>query len=122
MRFPNPLGGCPPECPAAATAGEAHSARGRPANVVGPYRMKVPPKNQRWPSRRGDALDDVFPPDHVRACAERSLANLGLPRIDLLQFHVWEDAWADDPRWQRAVDDLKRQGLVGAVGVSVNRW
>jgi aryl-alcohol dehydrogenase-like predicted oxidoreductase len=83
---------------------------------------KVPPKNQRWPSRRGDALDEVFPPDHVRACAERSLANLGLSQIDLLQFHVWEDAWADDPRWQRAVDDLKRQGLVGAVGVSVNRW
>jgi aryl-alcohol dehydrogenase-like predicted oxidoreductase len=54
--------------------------------------------------------------------AQRSLENLGLPRIDLLQFHVWEDDWAGDERWQRAVDDLKRQGLVGGVGVSVNRW
>jgi aryl-alcohol dehydrogenase-like predicted oxidoreductase len=83
---------------------------------------KVPPKNFTWPSRRGFRLDDCFPPDHIREYAEKSLANLGLSRIDLLQFHVWEDAWAGDERWQRAVDDLKRAGLVAAVGVSVNRW
>jgi aryl-alcohol dehydrogenase-like predicted oxidoreductase len=50
------------------------------------------------------------------------LENLGVARIDLLQFHVWEDDWADDDRWRRAVDDLKRQGLIAAVGVSINRW
>jgi aryl-alcohol dehydrogenase-like predicted oxidoreductase len=83
---------------------------------------KVPPKNRQWPSRRGAALADVFPPDYIRASAEESLRNLGLPRVDLLQFHVWEDDWADDDRWQRAIEDLKRQGLVRAVGVSVNRW
>src|SRR5262249_31545587 len=48
--------------------------------------------------------------------------NLGLPRIDLLQFHVWEDAWARDGRWQRAMGDLKQEGLIRAVGISVNRW
>jgi aryl-alcohol dehydrogenase-like predicted oxidoreductase len=83
---------------------------------------KVPPKDCRWPSRRGDRLENAFPPDHIRASAEQSLANLGLPAVDLLQFHVWEDDWAGDERWQRAVDDLKREGLVRAVGVSVNRW
>jgi aryl-alcohol dehydrogenase-like predicted oxidoreductase len=83
---------------------------------------KVPPKNFTWPSRRGFSLDDCFPPDHIRAYAEKSLLNLGLPRIDLLQFHVWEDAWAHDERWQRAMADLKREGLIRAVGVSVNRW
>jgi aryl-alcohol dehydrogenase-like predicted oxidoreductase len=35
---------------------------------------------------------------------------------------VWEDAWSQDVRWQRAVDDLKRDGLIAGVGVSVNRW
>jgi aryl-alcohol dehydrogenase-like predicted oxidoreductase len=83
---------------------------------------KVPPKNRTWPSRRGFPLDDVFPADYIREFAERSLGNLGVPRIDLLQFHVWEDEWADDDRWHRAVDDLKREGLIAAVGVSVNRW
>jgi aryl-alcohol dehydrogenase-like predicted oxidoreductase len=83
---------------------------------------KVPPKNRRWPSQRGDRLDDIFPAAHIREYAERSLANLGLETVDLLQFHVWEDAWADEAGWQRAVDDLKREGLVRAVGVSINRW
>ncbi len=68
------------------------------------------------------SLDDCFPPEHIREYAEKSLANLDLPRIDLLQFHVWEDAWARDERWQRAIDDLKRQGLIRGAGVSVNRW
>ena len=83
---------------------------------------KLPPKNFRWPSRRGYTLDDCFPPDHIREYAERSLTNLGLPAIDLLQFHVWEDAWADDARWQSAMDRLKSEGLIRAIGISVNRW
>jgi aryl-alcohol dehydrogenase-like predicted oxidoreductase len=83
---------------------------------------KVPPKNFKWPSRRGYTLDECFPPDHIREYAEKSLKNLDLSRIDLLQFHVWEDAWAHDERWQRAIDDLKRQELIRAAGVSVNRW
>ncbi|MHB8891121.1 MAG: aldo/keto reductase [Candidatus Limnocylindrales bacterium] len=83
---------------------------------------KVPPKNFQWPTRRGDRIDDAFPPDHIREFAEKSLTHLGLPSVDLLQFHVWEDAWAEDERWQRAVDDLKREGLVSAVGISINRW
>jgi aryl-alcohol dehydrogenase-like predicted oxidoreductase len=83
---------------------------------------KIPPKNRRWPSRRGYALDEVFPPDHIREYTEKSLVNLGQSSVDLIQFHVWEDDWATDERWQRAVEDLKREGLVRAVGVSVNRW
>ena len=72
---------------------------------------KVPPKNRRWPSRRGDRIEDVFPPEYIREYAEKSLANLGLPSVDLLQFHVWEDEWAGDEGWQRAVEELKRQRL-----------
>ncbi len=83
---------------------------------------KIPPKNFKWPSRRGYTLDECFPPDHIREYTEKSLQNLGLECIDLMQFHVWEDCWAHDERWQRTIDDLKRQGLIRAVGISVNRW
>jgi aryl-alcohol dehydrogenase-like predicted oxidoreductase len=83
---------------------------------------KVPPKNRRWPSRRGDRLDDVFPADYIREYAQRSLKNLGVETVDLLQFHVWEDHWAEDARWQRAMEDLKRESKVRAIGVSLNRW
>jgi aryl-alcohol dehydrogenase-like predicted oxidoreductase len=83
---------------------------------------KIPPKNRVWPSQRDFTLDDVFPPDYIREYAERTLDNLGLPQVDLLQFHVWEDAWATDERWQRAMEDLRRQALIGGVGISINRW
>jgi aryl-alcohol dehydrogenase-like predicted oxidoreductase len=83
---------------------------------------KVPPKNRTWPSRRGFRLDDVFPVDYIRRSTETSLKNLGLPAIDLMQFHVWEDEWAGDDRWQKAIAGLKHDGLVRAFGVSVNRW
>ena len=42
--------------------------------------------------------------------------------IDHQQFHVWTDGWAGDERWHRAVDDLKREGLIRSFGISVNRW
>ncbi len=83
---------------------------------------KIPPKNRVWPSRRGFPLADVFPADYIRSSIEVSLKNLGLPAIDLMQFHVWEDAWANDDRWQKAVRALKADGLVKAFGISVNRW
>lgn len=83
---------------------------------------KIPPKNRVWPSRRGSILEDVFPSDYIREQTMKSLENLGTKHIDLMQFHVWEDDWAKDERWQRTVDDLKREGLVKSFGVSVNRW
>ncbi|GFJ93532.1 hypothetical protein Prum_071740 [Phytohabitans rumicis] len=67
-------------------------------------------------------MDDVYPTDHIREYTQRSLDNLGVSRIDLLQFHVWEDRWATEERWQEAITQLKREGLVDGVGISVNRW
>src|SRR6185503_9502951 len=83
---------------------------------------KIPPKNLRWPAKADYALDEVFPADHIRHSTETSLTNMGLQSVDLQQFHVWTDAWADDDRWKRAVDDLKREGLIRGFGISINRW
>ena len=82
---------------------------------------KMPPKNRIWPAPRDASLDDCFPPEHIREYTMRTLENLGLPQVDLMQFHVWQDAWAADERWQRAVSDLKREGLVRTIGISLNR-
>jgi aryl-alcohol dehydrogenase-like predicted oxidoreductase len=83
---------------------------------------KVPPGNLKWPALTEYRLEDVFSADHVRRSTETSLGNLGLSSVDLQQFHVWSDTWANDGRWQRTVDDLKREGLIRAFGISVNRW
>lgn len=83
---------------------------------------KIPPRNFKWPSRREFTLEDTFPPDHIEEYVHKSLKNSGLESFDLIQFHVWEDAWADDPRWANKMDELRRQGLLKAVGISINRW
>jgi aryl-alcohol dehydrogenase-like predicted oxidoreductase len=83
---------------------------------------KIPPKNGRWPARASSRLDDCFPPDYIREVTERSLTNLGVGQVDLQQFHVWTDAWAEDDRWVRAVAALKEEGLVRGIGISLNRW
>jgi aryl-alcohol dehydrogenase-like predicted oxidoreductase len=83
---------------------------------------KIPPKNRTWPAPARATLEECFPEGHIREYTERTLANLGLPRVDLMQFHVWQDAWAHDPEWQRAVSGLKRDGLIGGIGISLNRW
>jgi aryl-alcohol dehydrogenase-like predicted oxidoreductase len=83
---------------------------------------KIPPKNRQWPARPEYPLDDVFPADYIREYTETSLKNLGVDTIDLQQFHVWSDTWADDERWQKAISALKAEGLVRAFGISINRW
>jgi aryl-alcohol dehydrogenase-like predicted oxidoreductase len=83
---------------------------------------KIPPKNFKWPAEPEYSLDDTYLPDHIRQYVESSLQNLGLSQMDLIQFHTWDDSWAADTRWQRALDDLKREGLILAAGISVDRW
>lgn len=81
---------------------------------------KIPPLNYEWPARADAELSEVFPLDHIREYTERSLENLGVERVDLMQFHVWNDAWAHDDRWRRAMEELKREGMIGGVGISIN--
>jgi aryl-alcohol dehydrogenase-like predicted oxidoreductase len=83
---------------------------------------KVPPKNLKWPGRAETPISDVFPFEHIVGMTEKSLANLGTSTIDLQQLHVWNDAWVQDEGWQRAAHELKRQKLINAFGISVNRW
>jgi aryl-alcohol dehydrogenase-like predicted oxidoreductase len=83
---------------------------------------KIPPKNFTWPSRREFTLDDCFPPDHIEEYVHKSLNNAGLESFDLMQFHVWEDSWATDERWSKQLEDLRWQGLIQAIGISINRW
>ena len=49
---------------------------------------KIPPKNRRWPARRGTKLRDAFPHDYIIATTEQNLRNLKLESIDLQQFLI----------------------------------
>lgn len=83
---------------------------------------KIPPKNFKWPSRPDYTLEDCFPPEHIERFVHSSLKNAHLESFDLVQFHTWEDGWLQDDRWVSKVEELKRQGLLQAIGISLNRW
>lgn len=83
---------------------------------------KVPPKNEKWPARPESTVRDTFPPDHVEEFVHRSLKNADLQSFDLVQLHVWQDAWVEDDRWAHKMDDLRSQKLLKAIGISINRW
>jgi len=83
---------------------------------------KIPPKNRKWPSRREHSLDDCYPPEYIKKYVLSSIKNAGLESFDLIQFHTWEDLWLEDQRWATALDWLRSQGLIHAVGISINRW
>jgi aryl-alcohol dehydrogenase-like predicted oxidoreductase len=80
---------------------------------------KVPPKSGNWPAAKDARIEDNFPADWIRSCCERSLKSLGASRIDLLQLHVWTDAWTDQDEWYRALEDLRAQGKIRAIGISI---
>ena len=81
---------------------------------------KVPPKNGQWPAQSGVPVAKAFPRDHVIACTELSLKNLGLETIDVQQFHVWSDEWVKQGDWLEAIQKLKQQGKIKYFGVSIN--
>lgn len=83
---------------------------------------KIPPKNRKWPSRPTFSLDEVFPSDYIETYVDDSLKNLGIECIDLMQFHVWEDGWADRDEWKETCARLTQAGKVSHWGISINRW
>src|SRR5487761_328976 len=83
---------------------------------------KIPPKNLKWPSRPEYSLNQSYPPDHIEEYVRRSLTNLGVETIDLIQFHTWQDEWLEDDRWRQKLDQLKNEGAIRATGISINRW
>ena len=83
---------------------------------------KIPPKNFQWPSKRAYSLSDSYPPDHIQEYVEKSLKNAGLESYDLMQLHTWEDLWLEEDRRDAKMMDLKSQGIINAIGISMNRW
>ncbi|HEX5826286.1 MAG TPA: aldo/keto reductase, partial [Candidatus Limnocylindrales bacterium] len=81
---------------------------------------KIPPRNREWPARPGSRLRDAFPLDHVRTSLDGIVRRLP-DGLDLVQLHVWQDAWADDPAFPALIEALRGDGRVRHVGISVNR-
>lgn len=90
--------------------------RDRPERVY--VASKIPPKNYRWPAQ--GTLEEAFPKEHMIASVERSLQNLQVDRLDLIQLHVWNPSWLENGEWFDTLSWLKDEGKIGAFGISVN--
>jgi aryl-alcohol dehydrogenase-like predicted oxidoreductase len=93
-------------------------AFGKSADVI--IASKVPPKNFIWPAQPGVPLRDVFPKKYVLTSLDQTLKNLGREAVDLYQFHVWNDEWADNEEWLSTVSDIRTSGKVRFLGISIN--
>lgn len=105
--------------------GDGHSERlvGRVVEGVSErvyVATKVPPKNLIWPAPDGISVDEVFPGEHVRSSTEASLRHLGMESVDLLQLHVWHDAWIGEGDWLETIQALRDEGKIRHFGISMN--
>lgn len=83
---------------------------------------KIPPANDRWPALPEYKYHDVFSPQHVLKYADRIRKQLRIDTIDILQFHVWDDSWTDEPDFRSTVEKLKSDKIISFFGLSINRW
>jgi aryl-alcohol dehydrogenase-like predicted oxidoreductase len=81
---------------------------------------KIPPKNYQWPAKDNSPLQAAFPKDWIIKITERSLKNCNREYLDLQQFHVWSDTWADEEEWKEAIEQLKHEGKIRFFGISMN--
>jgi len=83
---------------------------------------KIPPANDKWPALPSYKYKDVFSPDHVFKYTDLIRKKLRVDSIDVLQFHVWDDSWTNQPEFRSTVEKLKRDGTIRCFGLSLNRW
>ena len=83
---------------------------------------KIPPLNDKWPASAKYKYHEVVPADHVFNHARLIREKLGAEAVDLLQFHVWDDSWADEPDFRTTVEKLKCENWIRLFGLSLNRW
>lgn len=83
---------------------------------------KIAPENWFWPARQGISIDEVFPEKRIVQCVEDSLRSLGVDSLDLVQFHVWQDEFAERNEWKEVITRLTKEGKVKHWGISINDY
>lgn len=81
---------------------------------------KVPPANRRWPADPDTPIDEAMPEGYLTRITLESLERLGMERVDVQQLHVWAERWLHEGSWLDELAQLKRDGRIGAFGISIN--
>ncbi|MFQ5802785.1 MAG: aldo/keto reductase [Candidatus Methylomirabilales bacterium] len=80
---------------------------------------KIPLKTSDWPPKAGTQAKEAFPGAWIIDHTEKSLRNIGTDCIDVQQLHIWRDEWMQETEWHQVLEQLKREGKIRFVGVSL---
>jgi aryl-alcohol dehydrogenase-like predicted oxidoreductase len=79
---------------------------------------KTAPGNHIWRPSPWTSWEEAYSEDYLRRDVEARLKNLGTDCIDILLLHTWTRAWNRDPGPLLALQKLKQEGKIRAVGIS----
>jgi len=80
---------------------------------------KVPPiLEPDWLATPYQSWQEKYPEQHIRDEVDKSLNDLNVDCLDLVQIHTWSRAWNRDPAPFEILRDCKKQGKLRAIGVS----
>ena len=79
---------------------------------------KTPPADGIWPPSPYCRAEERYSEKYLRENVATRLAGLGTSKLDLLQLHTWTRAWNRNPTPFKILRQLRREGLLGLIGVS----
>ncbi|MBU2493509.1 MAG: aldo/keto reductase [Bacteroidetes bacterium] len=81
---------------------------------------KIPPvKGFEWPPKNNADINSAFPAKYIVEELEKSLIRLNRDYVDIYQFHTWAAKFNIEDSWFEAMNKLKDEGKIRAIGVSV---
>ena len=80
---------------------------------------KAQPTEWPDPDDNNPLMNGRYPAQHLRRNVEQSLKRLGVERLDLFQLHCWMSDGLSSLDWLEALNDLRREGKIDHVGVSL---
>jgi aryl-alcohol dehydrogenase-like predicted oxidoreductase len=83
---------------------------------------KIPAKNRKWPARLGVPISKVYPKGYIEEMVDSSLRSLQIDSLDLMQFHVWQDQFAEENDWKEEIQSITKKGKVKNWGISINDY
>ena len=92
------------------------AAAGRKEKVF--VATKTPPAPGLWPPSPYCDATERYSEKYLRENIAVRCANLGTPRLDLLQLHTWTRAWNRNPAPFKILRQLQQEGHIGLIGVS----
>ncbi len=64
-------------------------------------------------------LKECYTKDYMKSCLQKSLSNLNVKKINILLLHNWNYTWDENEEIIKWLHDLKKEGLVKRVGISL---